>query len=252
MATTTLRPINSPLQRPINRRTERWFFAGMAILVLASVFVGFARTYFLAGVFNAPLPNKLIHVHGAVFTLWIALLIVQTSLVTAGRVDLHRRLGLIGFGLASLMVVLGLLAGTDGLQRGNGFLGSTPTTFYLVPVSDILMFAVLVFAAYRARFQPAAHKRLIIIATIALVDAAVARWPVALFEHSPRMISVFCCLFLLPLVAYDLWSLGRIHRATLWAGGLLIAVHALRIPFAGTALWQNFAHWAQNFSVHSH
>ena len=65
----------------------------MALLILASVFVGFARTYYLAGVFGAPLPNKLIHVHGAVFSLWIVLLIVQTSLVTAGRVDLHRRLG---------------------------------------------------------------------------------------------------------------------------------------------------------------
>ncbi len=66
------------------------------------------------------------------------------------------------------------------------------------------------------------------------------------------MISVFLCLFLLPLVAYDLWSLRRIHRATLWAGGLLIAVHALRIPFAGTALWQGFAGWMQTLGVHPH
>ncbi len=173
-------------------------------MIRVSVFVGFARTYFLAGVFNAPLPNRLIHVHGAVFTLWIVMLIVQTSLVTAGRVDLHRRFGLIGFGLALLMVVLGLWAATDGLHRGNGFLGSNPTTFYVVPVTDILLFTVFVFAAFLERFQPAAHKRLIIIATIALLDAAVARWPVALFERRPVMISVFLCLLLLPLVAYDL------------------------------------------------
>jgi hypothetical protein len=83
LVTTALRPIH----RPIDRRIERLFFAGMALLILASVYVGFARSYYLAGVFGAPLPNTLIHVHGAVFTLWVVLLIAQTSLVTAGRVD---------------------------------------------------------------------------------------------------------------------------------------------------------------------
>jgi hypothetical protein len=39
----------------------------MALLILATVFVGFARTYFLAGVFRAPLPSLLVHIHGAVF-----------------------------------------------------------------------------------------------------------------------------------------------------------------------------------------
>lgn len=244
MATTAL--------RPIDRRVERLFFAGMALLILASVFVGFARTYYLAGVFGAPLPNKLIHVHGAVFSLWIVLLIAQTSLVAAGRVDLHRRLGLLGFGLASLMVILGAAAATDSLRRGVGFLGMTATTFYVIPVTDILTFAVLVFAAFRARFQPAVHKRLIIIATLAILGAAIARWPLALFHRSPVMMDVFCYMFLLLLVAYDLWSLRRIHRATLWAGALLIGVHTLRMPFAGTALWQGFAGWVQSLGAHPH
>jgi hypothetical protein len=246
LVTTALRPIH----RPIDRRIERLFFAGMALLILASVFVGFARTYYLAGVFGAPLPNKLIHVHGAVFSLWIVLLLVQTSLVTAGRVDLHRRLGVLGFGLACLMVILGLWAATDSLHRGNGFLGATAATFYVIPVTDVLTFAGLVFAAFRARFQPAAHKRLIIIATIALLGAAIARWPLAMFHRSPVMIDVFSYIFLLLLVGYDLWSLRRIHRATLWAGALLIVVHTLRMPFAGTALWQGFAGWVQRLGTH--
>jgi hypothetical protein len=250
LATTTLRSIGKPIHRPINRRAERWFFAGMAFLILVSVFVGFARTYFLAGVFTAPLPNRLIHVHGAVFTLWIAFLVVQTSLVAAGRVDVHRRLGLTGFGLASLMVILGLWAATNRLHDNHGALGLPPTTFYVVPVTDILMFAVLIFAAYRTRFEPASHKRLIILATIAIADAAVARWPIALFGKMPPMISVFLGLFLIPLVIYDLWSTGKIHRATLWGAGLLIAVHAIRIPFSNTALWQNFAAWVQAFGMH--
>ena len=83
-------------------RFEDFFFSGMAVLVLVTVFLGFARTYYLAGVFKAdPLP-PLLHVHGAVFSAWIVLLIVQVSLVAADRVDLHRRLGLMGFCLPNL------------------------------------------------------------------------------------------------------------------------------------------------------
>ena len=39
----------------------------MAFLILVTVLVGFGRTYFLAGVFRAPLPSLIIHIHGAVF-----------------------------------------------------------------------------------------------------------------------------------------------------------------------------------------
>src|SRR5215472_11168252 len=71
------------------RRFDHAFFTSMALLMLATVFAGFARTYFLAGVFRAPLPGLIIHMHGAAFSCWILLLITQTSLVSAGRVDIH-------------------------------------------------------------------------------------------------------------------------------------------------------------------
>src|SRR5579864_3008104 len=126
------------------RKYDNIFFPAMATLVLATVFAGFARTYYLAGVFRAPLPNLLIHIHGVVFSAWILLLVAQISLVVAGRVDLHRRLGLLGFGLACLMVILGLLAATDNLVRHSGA-GSGAKAFYAVPVADMLVFATLVY-----------------------------------------------------------------------------------------------------------
>src|SRR5882724_9350622 len=135
---------------PRESRLDRYFFPGLALLMLATVFLGFARSYFLAGVFTARLPNWLIHLHGAAFTSWILLLITQTSLVAANRVDLHRKLGLAGFGLASLMVVLGISASTDSLRRSFGA-GVTaagvmdPRTFYIIPLTDMLIFGMLVF-----------------------------------------------------------------------------------------------------------
>jgi hypothetical protein len=233
------------------RRVDHLFFSGMAVLILATVFVGFARTYYLAGVFNAPLPSRLIHVHGAAFSCWILLLVTQTSLVAAGRVDLHRRLGLLGFGLAGLMVILGLLAATERLSVAPGP-AVAARAFYAIPVADMLLFATLIYAAFRARFDRAAHKRLILIATIALLDAAFARWPIRALASDFEVAQICGYVFLAVLMAYDVWSIGRVHRATLWASVWMIVLYSVRIPLGHTAPWQllatdvvRLAHWSR-------
>jgi hypothetical protein len=91
------------LERPENPAWDRMFFVGMTFLLWASVLFGFAKTYFLAGMVTAPLPNKLVHVHGAVFTLWMVLLAVQVGLISAKKLKWHKQLGLAGFGLAVLI-----------------------------------------------------------------------------------------------------------------------------------------------------
>src|SRR5882762_3492605 len=203
------------------RRYDHLFFSTMALCMLATVFAGFAPSYYFAGVFRAPLPSLIIHVHGAVFSCWILLLITQTSLVSAGRVDIHRRLGIAGFVLACLMVVVGVLAATDALIRGFP-LGRDPLAFYIIPMTDMVVFPILVLFAFRARFNPQAHKRIIMVATIALLTAPIARLPFDLVHRKPPMAHLASYIFLLLLVAYDLWSTRKVHRATLWAGGFLI------------------------------
>lgn len=250
MATAVARP-NNPTKLSIGvpgRRYDHLFFSVMALLMLATVFVGFAHTYYLAGVFHAPLPSLVIHLHGAAFSCWILLLVTQTSLVSAGRVDIHRRLGIAGFLLACLMVTLGVLAATDSLGRGTGPSGLDAKFFYVIPMTDMLIFATLVFFAFRARSNPPAHKRLIFVATIGLLIAAIARWPFVLVHRKPMMAALVSYVFLLILVAYDLWSTRKVHRATIWAGAFLIFVQQIRIPIGKTAAWHAFATWAQSLA----
>jgi len=251
MATAVAHPSN-PTKPPIGlpgRRYDHLFFSAMALLILATVFVGFARTYYLAGMFRAPLPSLIIHLHGAAFSCWILLLVTQTSLVSAGRVDIHRRLGVAGFLLACLMVTLGVLAATDSLVRHGGPPSLDPKLFYVIPMTDMLIFATLVFFAFRARSNPPAHKRLILVATVALMIAAIARWPLAIIDRNPpAMGALFSYIFLFILVAYDLWSTHKVHRATLWAGAFLIFVQQIRIPIGKTGAWQAFATWAQSLA----
>ena len=185
MATEAVARSGDGLKAPVvlpGRRYDHYFFSGMALLMLATVFEGFARSYYLAGVFHAPLPSLIIHVHGAAFSCWILLLVAQTSLVSLGRVDIHRRLGIAGFVLAILMVILGVMAATDLLVREGGPPGTDAKFFYIVPLSGMMIFAPLIFFAFRARTNPPAHKRLILVATMALVVAAIARWPSRSFK----------------------------------------------------------------------
>jgi len=230
------------------RRYDHFFFSGMVLAMLATVFVGFAHSYYLAGVFHAPLPNLLIHLHGAAFTCWILLLVTQTSLVSAGRVDIHRRLGIAGFLLGCAMVILGVLAATDSLARSAGPPGRDPQAFYIVPMMNMVIFAALLFFAFRARRDPAAHKRLICIATGSLLIAAIARWPFPIVQGKAMIAGLFSYIFLLLLAAYDLWSTRKVHRVTLWAGTFVIVLQHICYPIGHTAAWHAIASRVQSLA----
>ena len=115
-------------------------------------------------------------------------------------------------------------------------------------MTDKLIFATLVFCAFRARSNPPAHKRLIFVATTALLVAAIARWPFVLVHRKPMMATLASYFFLVILVGYDLWSTRRVHRATMWAIGFLIFMQQIRIPIGKTAAWHAFAAWAQSLA----
>jgi len=230
------------------RRFDHYFFSGTAWLMLSSVFLGFGPTYYCAGVFNAPLPNRIIHIHGAVFSCWILLLIVQNSLAWAGRVDIHRKLGIAGFLLACLMVIVGWVAATDRLARGTAPPGLDTYFFYIVPMTELIIFGTLIFFAFRARRDPSTHKRIIYIATVGVLIAAIARFPLHWLFHNAVHAAIASYAFLLMLVAYDLWSNRKLHRATLWAGAFLIFVQQVRLPIGKTVAWHAFAAWVQSLA----
>jgi hypothetical protein len=241
MATSTL-PSNG---LAVRARTDDVFFSSMALLILGSVLLGFGRSYYFAGVFRAPLPTPLVHIHAAVFSAWILLLIVQTSLVSAGRVDLHRRLGIFGAALAGAMVVLAILVATDSLARGFKPPGSglDPRSFYSIPVFSTAVFCVLIFWALRERADGPAHKRLILIATISLMGPAVNRWSFLPIGHRGLLTSLIVDFFILLIVGFDLWSMRSIHRATVKGGLFMIIAHQLMFPIGRTQVWHRFAEW---------
>jgi hypothetical protein len=166
--------------------SERLFYTGFAVAITTAVVLGFARTFFLrawypdwARLHGAPEPFFLLH--GVAFAAWLLLLLAQTSLVAGGRVDLHRRLGVLGAGLAVVMLVLGIIGSLMAASRPAGFINVPvpPLQFLVVPLFALGLFAAFMSLAQLNRRRPQHHKRLMLLATIALAEAGVARWPFA-------------------------------------------------------------------------
>jgi len=241
-ARTPISPARKAVYKPVNRTAERIFFGGMAVLLCVVVFIGFFPTFFGAGMFRAPLPGNILKVHGAIFTTWMILLLVQAALIPANRLAWHRSLGTIAFCLPPVMIVLGVLTALDALARHVRIGPLDPLVSLAIPLLGIAAFTVVIFASWQARRKPAAHKRLIILATIGLSQAALARFPWEQINVSRAKGGLIgLAILLLLVIAYDLFSTHRIHRSTLWAAPLIFAVGAFAVPVGMTAAWHSFA-----------
>ena len=251
---TTLRTGATRLR--IRWSAERGVYLGLAIAITTAVVLGFARTFFFRAWYPEwarahGAPETIFYVHGVAFAAWFLLLLAQTSLVTAGRVDVHRRLGWAGAALAVVMVVLGIVGSLIAAGRPTGFIDipMPPLQFLVVPFNLIVLFAAFVSLAIVNRRRPQSHKRFMILASIALIEAGVGRWPFAAM-NSPSpvpglgMIELCVDLFLVPMILWDIVSRGRPHPVTVWGGAALIANQLLRFQLAATGAWLAFAGWA--------
>lgn len=124
-------------------------------------------------------------------------------------------------------------------------------TFYAGNIIDMAIFGTLIFFAFHLRYNPAAHKRLILIATLSLMDAPISRWPFHIFQLR-LMTHVGIWVFLLLVVAFDLFSLKKVHRATLAGGAFLVIGLLLEYPVGKTAAWHAIAGWAQSAATAVH
>lgn len=227
------------------KQRERIFYTGMAIAILITVFAGFSRTWFLRPYFPQPVQLiPLIVIHGILFSSWIALFIVQTSLVAARRTRTHMRLGIAGGVLASLMIIVGTITAIVRAKGPSPIPGMNPLSFLTIPLGDLLVFGILIGAAFYYRKRVDIHKRLMLIATIALIPAAVARLPIGFIETGgPFIFYGLSDLFLVPCLLFDFATRGRPHRATVLAATLLVASHPLRMIIGVTHAWIAFATW---------
>ena len=225
-------------------RRERLFFGGMTIAMLATVIAGFGPTYFFSSMSSSAVElTPALHIHGAAFTTWMVLLVLQSTLISAGRIDLHRRVGVAGAVLGTCMMVLGAYVAISRLRAGLMVPppGMATGVLLAIPLASIVVFPTLFGAALLLRRRADFHKRLVLLATVELVTAAVGRLPG--INDLGVWFFAFADLFVVALVVYDLSTRGRIHPATLWGGLFLIASQPLRLAIGSSGAWQSFATW---------
>ena len=172
--------------------------------------------------------------HGAFFSAWCVLLVIQAMLVGVGRTDVHRKVGVLGVVIALGMVILGVAGALIAANRPTGFNGVPipPLQFLVVPLFDIAFFAIFVGLAIANRTNPQSHKRWMVLATVALLGAAFARWPYVWKIGNPFVYFGLAYLFIVALAIWDFRTRGTLHPVTRWGGLALI----VSLPAAARAL----------------
>jgi len=235
------------------QRSDRRLFAAVAILFPILVLIGFGRTYYLSTLVGGPpVKSLLVHVHGALMTLWIALFVTQVFLIRAHQRALHKVLGWYGVALAGAMVVAGVLTAAAAGKYGS--LSAPPEipplVFMAIPMTDLLMFVVFFGAAIYWRTRAAAHKRLMLMTVLNFLPPAIARIPIpAVRAAGPAVFFGVPTLLTIGLIVYDTRRTGSLNRIFLVAGVALIASYPLRIIVGGTGAWHAFAQWLTSWAA---
>lgn len=234
------------------RPERRGFYVSMAFVCLAIAVLGFAPTYFIPLASRTLAMPPLMHVHGLFFFLWTAFLCSQSWLVASGRTLAHRDWGMLGIALATAMVFSVFVTVVFRINQLTA-LGTGPSMlmFSWVQVSGMLFFGAAVAAAVVNVRRPEAHKRLMLLATISLMDAPIARWfltflapppPPGPIQAPPVIVTVppalVADLLILAAIAYDWKSRGRPHPVWIVGGVLLVAMQVTRPLIAATPQWE--------------
>lgn len=235
------------------------FYRWMSLAFVLIAFGGFARTYLIPVATAQFVGAPILHVHGLLFLAWTVLFAAQTVFVGRQRVDLHRAAGMIGISLATAMVFTAVVLVVRGLSYSVGIGNDAAARrIAIIPMSQIAMFAAFVAAALVNVRRPETHKRLMILATISLLTAPVARIFRAFVDPTRTDLPNFGAVtdpglgliaatmaagvidvLIVAAVIRDWRSRGRPHRAYAIGGTCMVLVHALRIPFSDTGLWHS-------------
>lgn len=228
---------------------DRVFYGSMAVSMALLVLIGFGPTYYFRSYFGTPPTvsgstelTAMTRLHGAVFSAWVVLFLIQTTLVARRHVAWHRKLGLAGMVLAAAMVIIGTTTAIAGAARGSAPPGADPLAFLAVPLFDMVLFAGFVVAAFSQRRNKEAHKRLMLLAYISIITAAVARLP-GVLPFGPLVFFGLSYLYVIGGAVYDRATRGRVHPVYIWGGAVLLASVVVRLALSGTEAWRAFAGW---------
>jgi len=232
----------------MNTNIARPRFQAIAVAALAvAVVVGFAKTYYLKFLFDAPPLTQAARLHGIIATVWIALHYTQARLIEAHRVALHKRLGIFGACVAMVLAVQAIHLAIGSVAAGRAPAGRNPLQFLSVPLGTTAMFVLFVASAVALRRKREWHKRLMLLATMTLLMPAMGRLDIQIMAPLglPRAWLAFVVTFGFVAWAWihDWRQRRRVHPAYL-VGGIVLLVSMWGRRWIGmTDAWTPIAQW---------
>jgi uncharacterized membrane protein YozB (DUF420 family) len=225
------------------------FYRSMGIAATAVAIIGFVPGLVRSNRLGPITP--MVAWHGALGAAWLALYLVQTTLIGRGSREQHRRLGFVGIGLAITFAVTGYAVAIAQTRRGFDLSGDLhiaddPLAALVFPLGDLVSFSVLVGLATRWRRRPDRHKRLILLATVVLMAAPLAHviGQVPALQAFPPVILLPLAAFYFAAAIHDRWTDGRVHPISLWGAiTLLVWAQGRAVLVGPSEAWHRFAAW---------
>jgi hypothetical protein len=213
----------------------RGVYIGLVVVMTGIVLLGFWPFY--SALFSGGTGGHwIVQLHAAVFSGWMLLLFTQVVLVFRRRTDMHQRVGRMGIYYGVLVLVMGLLitfaAPVQHVTGGRSTVDEA-AGFLILPLGDMLLFGGFFAAGAAYRHRKELHKRLMLMATIALLFAPAARIG---GDVGPLMV---LAIWLLPLglaLAHDALLRRRIERVYLLGTAVLLVASA-RINLMESETW---------------
>jgi hypothetical protein len=212
----------------------------LSVLMLLMIIVGFWPSYYGPLVQGAADVSWVLHLHGVVFLGWMVLFIAQAVLAATGQIRAHRSLGTIGIWYGSVILIFGLIvsfvAPLIRLSAGEWNIDEA-AAFVQIPLIDMILFGGFFIAAVKYRPQPQIHKRLMFLATVAVLFAAVFRMQAAGMMPLPAAVALWYVPVAIGMI-HDFRADGRVHPVY-WIGLVAMTASLVRLPMAGWEWWLN-------------
>jgi hypothetical protein len=228
-----------------HRQHTRGFFTWGLVCLLIAV-VGFWPSYvspILGGSYTNIVDTMPWHVLSV--GSWMVLIVSQPLLAVLEGMDLHRYIGMFGAVVAMAVVVTGVVVQTEVMTlyaaRGDKLNAVTVPFFRFL---TLFIYLLCVAAAIALRDRPDWHKRLMILATLSVLQATYGRIFANILDLpdiAGPMSGVSHVVLMVAFLGWDRFSHDRFHPVTLWGTVVITLAVFGPVPVVGTAWWQAVA-----------
>lgn len=179
--------------------------------------------------------------HGLLMMAWFTMMIVQPRLIAARNYTRHKQFGKLSIGLMIAIAITGYaLTRYSITQPDFSIAQNTPIGSAMYPFADMVTFLPAYCLAIYFRKDGAAHKRLMLVTSLLMMDAAIARLILANGLPGPLILLLPLTLYL-SMIVYDWRSRSAVHWVSLVGLGLFAIQMTAKIGFASHESWASFA-----------